>query len=429
MLKETDYWEPEIETMPLEKLRQKQEESLRSLVKRAYHKVTFYRKKFDELKINPQDINGLEALTELPLTRYLEDFVVTPLEDKLAVPWESITEIMTTSGTLSGFTQPIVMTDNDVEMINSLFGRCVRMAGVGKEDIIQLLGPFDSFLPVLKKLSSKVIPSIAGRMILDNQIMIAKSVGTSVIFTLPSYLVRLCERARELGIDLRNDTAIQIALGAGEPFSIPVKKRIEAEYGIYLYDMYGFSESAIVAGECRQRDGLHIWADHFLSEVIDPETLRPLSPGEEGELVITTLKKEAMPLIRYRTGDLTRLLDDKPCGCGRTHPKIAPIRGRVDHIIRIQGTKLLPSDIEDFIVGTPMLGNEYRIIADRKGELDILRIKVEQAPGISFTNELREEVEAGFHQKTSLRSQIEVVPHGTLQKTQFKAQRIISVHP
>jgi len=425
MQHKADYWDPELETMPPEKLRELQEERLCALVNRVYQKVPFYQKKLNEARIKPEDIKGLADLPRLPVTEYLEDFVATPLEEKLAVPWELITDILSTSGTLSGFTQPVPFTSQDLDTAMNLGARSVRMAGVREEDTIQLLIPFDLFVLALKKVASKVIPSIAGRMMLDNQIKLAKVAGATVILIVPSYLLRFCERAKELGIDLKNDTRLRTAIGAGEPLSAPVRNRIEAESGIRYYDLYGSSEGALIGGDCSQRDGLHIWADHYLLEIIDPDSLKPLSPGEEGELVITTLTKEAMPLIRYRTGDVTRLLPNGHCSCGRTHPKIAPIRGRVDHIIKVQGVNLLPSDIEDFIVGTTELGTEFRIIVDRKGALQQLKIEVELAPGVSHTQTLKQKLEAAFEQATSLKSEIELVPPGALPQTQFKAQRIV----
>ena len=420
MLKETEYWEKEIETLPIEELRKGQEERLRALVKRAYENTVFYRRKFDEAKVKPEDIKTLEDLQKLPLTHYIEDFVATPLEEKLAVGRESITQIMTTSGTISGFTQPIMMTEHDEEEMSNIFIRTIRMVGVRADDIVQLLFPYDLMVPMLSKLVSVVIPWAAGRGILDNQIKLAKLLKSTVVFVPPSYMVQFVNRASELGIDLKNETALRLALVAGEPLALPVRRRIEEESGISFGDLYGATETPVIGGECMQRDGLHIWADHHLIEIIDPETLEVLGTGEEGELVLTPLTKEAMPLIRYRTGDITKLLTEGVCPCGRTHPKIALVKGRVDHIIKVQGVRLLPIDVEDFVFSMPGLSNQYQIVVDKKGELDFLKLKIEHAPGVSDIKTLEREAKLAFERKTSLKCEIELVPPGTLPKLNSK---------
>jgi len=277
-------------------------------------------------------------------------------------------------------------------------------------------------------LGCKIVPSIAGRMNLDEQIKLAKLIKSTVVFAIPSYMLRFVRRARELGINLRNDTALRLAILGGEPLAAPLKKKLEEETGIDFYDVYGFAEVMGVAGECTQRDGLHIWADLYLPEVIDLDTLQPLESGVEGELVITTLTKEAMPLIRYRTGDITKLLASEPCPCGRTHPKMGTVKGRVYDVIRIQGLKLLPGDVDDIMTSIPELGGEYRIIVDKKGEMDTLKIEVEYREGTLNSTALKEKVKAIFKQRTSLRCEVKLVPLGSLPRTQFKAQRIIRAY-
>jgi phenylacetate-CoA ligase len=428
---EKNYWEPEIETMPWERLKQLQEERLRALVKRVYQDVPFYRRRFDEVGVKPEEIDTLADVAKLPLTEYMRDFVATPLEQKLAVPWNLVTEIGSTSGTLSGFTQPLAVTEGDVEADIALQCRSNKIAGVEASDTVQLLIPLDFIVPTLKEAVSRVILSMAGRMTLDHQIKLAKVVGTTVLLGFPSQVLRFVTRAREIGIDIKRDTSLRLALLSGEPLATPVKKRLEKESGMALYEQYGFAEASMrgpIACECSQRDGLHVWADRYLVEVIDPETLEVLAPGEEGELVVTTLTKEAMPLIRYRTGDVAKILGYEPCPCGRTHPKIASVGGRVEHLIKVKGIRLLPGDIEDFIIGMSGLGNEYRIIIDKEGELERLKVRVEHAPGVEDLHALKQEVEAAFEQSTSLSCQIELVPPGALPQTQFKAQRLIKTY-
>jgi phenylacetate-CoA ligase len=279
----------------------------------------------------------------------------------------------------------------------------MTMAGVKSDDIVQFLLPWDTLTPAVKRLGCKVMPSMAGRMRLDDQIKLTKLMKSSVVFAMPSYMIRFVQRARQLGIEFKNDTALRLAIVGGEPLATPVRKRLEEETGIDFCDLYGFAEVMGIGGECTEREGLHIWADHYLPEVIDLDTFQPLEPGVEGELVITTLTKEAMPLIRYRTGDITKLFAPGPCPCGRTHPKMGTVRGRVYDVIRIQGLKLLPSDVEDIILSIPDLAGEYRIVVDKRGEIDQLKIKAEYKSEVSNLTLLKEQVEAAFEQNMSLR--------------------------
>ena len=419
------YWEPEIEMMPLDRLKVIQEERFLKAMEYVYDKTAFYKKKFTKAHIHPDDIASLEDLSKLPLTSYLEEFAVTPMEDKLAVDWESVTEIVTTSGTISGTTLPVMTTEKDVEEGFNLFARVGRMTGIRPDDIIQLLMPWDASVPVMKKLASKVVPGMAGRMILDQQIQLAETVQSTVIFGLPNYVLTFIRRLGELDIDLKKDTSLRLALLGGEPMSVSMKELLYRETGIEFFHMYGFAEVMGIGGECSCKDGMHIWADHYLPEVIDIETLTPLGPGKMGELVITTLTKEAMPLIRYRTGDVTMLLDGGTCQCGRTHPRIGPVRGRVYHMVVVQGKTVFPSDVEDFVVTDSRLGSEYQLIVDEPGELDVLKLRVECRSGVSFSGTLQEELEKAFQKENSIPCEIELVPEGTLMKAQFKAQRIV----
>ena len=422
------YWEPEIETMPANRLRDIQEERLLRLVEYVYTNTNFYKRKFDEAGLSPGNITSLEDLSKLPLTRYIEDFAATSIEDKLAVDWDDVTEIMTTSGTISGTTLPVMMTEKDVEQGFNLFARVARMTGMRPDDIVQMLMPWDVSVPTIKKLASKVLPCMAGRMILDEQIKLAKAVKSTVIFGMPSYILMFVNRAKDLGIDIRKDTSLRLALMGGEPLSAPVRERLRNETGIDFHDMYGFAEVMGIGGECSMKHNLHIWADHYILEVVDIDTSAPLGPGEMGELVITTLTKEAMPLVRYKTGDVTMILDNGACQCGRTHPRIAPVKGRVFHMIKVDGRVIFPIDIDNFITKDTRLCNEFRIIVDKPDVLDLLKLKVEYKPGVANLSGLKEELEDALMSEISLKNEIELLPEGSLVKTQFKAQRIVKTY-
>jgi len=417
------YWDVDIETMPWDKLRKLQEERLQSLVARAYEKTALYRRKFDQVGIKPADIATLDDLKRLPLTEYLEDFCNTPLGDKLAVPFGEVKEINSTSGTISGFTQPCCMTQREIELTYDAVSRALWAIGVRPWDIVQIVGGFPG---AYRALGATVLTPQAGRGNLDYQIRLAALMNVTVLLHLPSLALRYLERARELGINTK-ETKLSLIVGAGEPLAETVRKKVKSEYGVSLYMVYGSTEVGPVAGECELQGGMHITADHYIVEIIDPQTKQALAPGEEGEVVVTTLQNEAMPLIRCRMGDIASLLPYEPCPCGRTHPKMSLVKGRVGHIIRVKGKKLLPIDVEEVLTSIPDLGNEYQIITGGRQELDRLKVKVETRPGIGELKRLKEQTEQVLHQRLGVDSEVELVPSGSLPRVLFKAQRLVTI--
>lgn len=418
------YWEPEIETAPVEKLVEMQEEKLKELVKDAYEKTVFYKRKFDKADIKPEDIRTLDDLKKLPLTEYIKDFVATPVEEKLMVPMEDVAVIWNTSGTLSGSPQLVLMSREEHREIVSLVIRFLYLTGVTPEDTLFLLLSNDVWIMGIMELGAKLIPGFGSAAVPDNQIKLIDKAKVTGVLTLPSYILPLVERGRSLGIDIKN-TSLRMGIFVGEPWAESVRKKMEDEWGMTFYNAYGLAELPGRGGECLERSGIHVWADYSIVEIIDPETGKVLPSGEEGEIVITNLAGKTMPLIRYRTGDVAKILDQGVCDCGRTHPRISGIKGRVDHIIKVGDAKVLPSDVEEVLGRISGFSGEYQIIATRKAEQEALEVKAEYLEGVDNLKQLKNRLEEEIEVYLSVNANVEMIAPGGLPKTMWKAQRII----
>jgi phenylacetate-CoA ligase len=416
-----------IEGRPLSKMKEIQEKKLRHLVKWAYDRTKFYRRKWDEVKLKPKDVKKVEDLKKVPLTRYLEDFVKTPISDKLAVPLDEVKEVSSTSGTLSGFTQPFMMTKKEARLYYQNEARIRAICGVTPSDVVQVLTGFECCRNGYYYLGSTVLMDHAGRRNLDHQIRLTQVMGVTVLEHLPSHVLLYFERAKELGIEIRQ-TKLRLVVGVGEGWAEAYRKKVEAEYGIPFRSAYGLVETSVVAGECAEGNGMHMVMDNFIIEVIDPETGENLPPGEKGELVITPLNNVAMPLLRYRTGDVGSLLPYERCRCGVPYPKISLVRGRVSQFIKVNGKRILPMDIEEMVAVTPGLGDEYQIILDRPGELKKLKVKAEIRPETQSAEDAKKKMEENFKKALGIECEVELVPLGSLGRSLFKAQRVIKVY-
>ncbi|MDY6968434.1 MAG: hypothetical protein SVR08_07255 [Spirochaetota bacterium] len=419
------YWDSEVETMPLEKLKSLQEDRFKSLIHRAYDKSGLYKRKFDEIGIKPSDITGLKDIEKLPLTNYLEDFCNTPLSEKLSIPMNEVVAINSTSGTLSGFTQPIPLSKNDWDFYIYGEARCRWTIGVRPDDVVQCLVPFESSSRGYQAIGTRMLLNTAGRGNPDHQIRLAKETGVTVMEYLPSLVLTYFRRAEELGIDIR-ETDIRLVVGGGECFADAYRKRIEAVYGIPFRTLYGTAETGGIGIECEEGNGLHFFADCGIVEVIDLDTEEVLGAGKEGQIVYTPIWNEAVPLIRYKTGDVGKIFPYEPCKCGRTHPKMSLVKGRVAHIVKVQGKKILPIDIEEVIAKITELGEENQIIVDKPGELDRLKIKAEYRAEVNDLSHLRGRLEESIYNELGVNCEVELVPVGTLNRVIFKAQRIIT---
>lgn len=427
MRDERKYWNSEIETMPLDKLRRLQDDKLQTIVAHAYAKTAFYKKKFDEVGVKPEDIKSVDDLKRLPLIKSAEDFRQAPLADRLAVPWSEVKYMETSSGTTT-LPLPIFWTRNEWEgPFMNAEARARWMMGVRPDDVVQVLTGFECCKRGHERVGAMVLSMSAGRGVLDKQIRLAQIAGVTVIEYLPSLVLNYVERAAELGIDIKQ-TKLRLVTSVGESWAEAFKKRIEREYGISFMQLYGSVEGGIPAAECEAREGMHIFSDCCIVEIIDPDTGKNLGPNEEGEIVITNLWTFASPLIRYRTGDIASLLPDEPCPCGRTLPKMSMVRGRIPMIVKIKGKKILPIDVEEIVAASSELGNEYQIIVDKPGELERLKVKVEYRPEVKGLDSLKKQVEGAINQGLGVESEVELVPMGTIGRTLFKAQRIVNTY-
>ena len=423
-----EYWQKE-EVMPPRELEEIQLRRLRWIVRHAYDNVPFYRKRLKEAGLHPDDIKKLDDVAKLPFTTK-DDLKAEYPFGLFAVPREKIVRIHTSSGT-SGKPKVVGYTHNDLENWINLVARCLYMVGVRNTDVFQNMVSYTLFTGGLgfhyaaERIGAMVVPSGTGNT--AKQIEYMLDFGTTAIHCTPSYALRIKEVAEEAGVDLEQ-LPLRIGCFGAEPWSESTRKRLEDAFNIDAFDSYGLSEmnGPGVAFECQEKDGLHIWIDHYLVEVIDPETGEQLGEGEKGELVLTPLTKEALPLLRYRTGDLTFLMGDG-CPCGRTHPRIHRILGRTDDMIVVRGLNVFPSQIEHVLMKIPELGEHFQIIVTRNGSLDEILVRVETSSADIRNNGLRRTVAEALKTELGLRVDVELVEKGALERFEGKAKRVVDL--
>lgn len=427
------FWNKELECINEERLRELQLQRLKEVVRRVYERVPFYRKKFEEAGLKPEDIKSLEDIRYLPFTSKIDMRETYPF-GLLAVPLSEIVEIHTSSGTTG---KPVVAgyTWKDIEIWAEVMARCLTMVGAGKEDVIQVAYGYGLFTGGLgfhygaQKIGATVVPTSAGNT--RRQIELMKDFGTTFIACTPSYALYLAEYAKEeMGIDPASLKLKKGSFGA-EMWTEEMRKEIEKRFGIEAYNVYGLTEiiGPGVAHECPAKKGLHIWEDHFYPEIIDPETGDPLPEGKEGELVLTTLTKEGMPVIRFRTRDITTLYRGR-CDCGRTHARIERIKGRTDDMIKVRGVMVFPYQIEQAILEVQGVEPHYQIILTRPHYLDEIEVQVEMSKEI-FSDDvktienLRKKLEKRIEETIGVRVKVTLVEPKSIPRSEGKAKRII----
>lgn len=403
---------------------------LRKLVDRVYHSVEYYRKKMQALGLEPGDIKGIEDLDKLPFTTK-DDLRDTYPFGLFAVPNSQITRIHASSGT-TGKATVVGYTRRDIETWSECVARCITMAGLGQNDIIQIAYGYGLFTGGLgahygaEKLGATVVPMSTGNTKKLINMMI--DFGVTGIMCTPSYLLHIAETINEMGV--RDKIKLKASINGAEPWTEKMRSQIENMLGIHAHDIYGLSEimGPGVATDCQFHSGLHIHEDHFLPEIVDQKTLKPLRDGMTGELVISTLTKEGIPLIRYRTKDLTSITH-KPCQCGRTTARIARFTGRTDDMLIIRGVNVFPSQIEEVLINTDGIGPNYEIVVERKDHSDILTVKVEVAAegmmdSYAALEELEDKIKKKLHMMLGLDCKIQLVSPNTLQRFEGKAKRV-----
>ncbi len=426
------YWEPQMECMAREDLEQLQLERLEATINRAYLNVPFYRKKFDELGVDPDQVRSLDDLRRLPFTTK-DDLRENYPYGMFAVPLREVVRIHASSGT-TGIPTVVGYTRNDIKTWSNLVARILTAGGVTKDDVVQIAFGYGLFTGGFglhygaERIGASVIPISSGNT--KRQIKIMQDFKTTTLICTPSYALLIADTMYEMGVNV-NGLSLKYGLFGAEPWSEGMRHEIEEKLKIIATDNYGLSEvmGPGVAGECLQRRGLHINEDHFIFEVINPDTLDPVRPGEIGELVITTLTKEAFPMIRYRTRDLTRLITE-PCACGRTFYRMSKILGRTDDMLIVKGVNVFPSQIETVLFEIEGTEPHYQIIVDRKGHLDELTVLVEVSEEIFFDemkkqHELINLIKGRLASELGIQVEVKLVESKTLERFEGKAKRVI----
>ncbi len=426
-------WNEEYETLPREALDALQLKRLRDLADRVYGTVPFYRKKLDEAGYKAGDIRSLSDLSRLPFT------TKTDLRDTypfglFAVPMERVVRIHASSGT-TGKPTVVGYTRRDIDTWAELMARTLSCGGTTKGDVVHNAYGYGLFTGGLgahygaERIGAAVIPVSGGNS--KRQILLMQDFGSTILLSTPSYALNLAEVMAEEGVD---PSALRLKCGlfGAEPWTEAMRREIEKKLKISALDIYGLSEviGPGVASEClEEKNGLHIFEDHFLAEIIDPATGKALPYGEAGELVFTTVTKEAFPVIRYRTRDISRLIPN-PCSCGRTHVRMERISGRTDDMLIIRGVNVFPSQIESVLISVEGVEPHYQLIVTREESLDVLEVQVEVNESI-FTDEVKgleglaRRVERDIKDLLGVSCKVKLVEPKSIQRSEGKARRVI----
>lgn len=424
-------WDKEHECLSRSKLERIQLDRLKWTIQRVYNKVPHYRSKFEQYGVTPESIKTLTDLRKLPFTTK-DDLRDNYPFGLFTVPNRDLVRVHASSGTTG---RPVVVgyTQNDLNTWTDLTARMVSLAGVTADDVAQIAFNYGLFTGGfglhygLEKAGALVVPVSGGNT--ERQLMLMQDFGTTALISTPSYALYIAEVAENMGIKL-SSLKLRLGLFGGEPWTEEMRKEIETRLNVIATDNYGLSEvmGPGVAGECHYQDGHHIAEDHFLVETIDPETGEVLEPGEEGELVFTSLTKEAFPVIRFRTKDISRITQNQ-CACGRTTARMRKVTGRTDDMLIIRGVNVFPSQIESVLIGIEGIGPHYQINIYRRDYLDQLEVVVELiSPDVlepySKLEELERTIQHKLYSVLSINARIKIVQPGTLERTTGKSKRV-----
>ena len=424
------FWDKRIETLRRADLEQLQLKRLQATVRRVCQTIPFYQQKFAAINLKPRDIKKLQDVRRLPFTTsadlratYPRGLVVSPLSELL--------RLHTSSGT-TGKPKALFFSRKDVDQAAELIARCLVMSGMTSEDVLQNMMTYGLFTGALvmhygaEKVGCLVIPAGPGNS--EKQLLLMQDFRTTAVHITPSYALYFAGFLESKGINPRKDLALKRAFIGAEPYTEATRQKIEKALGIDVYNSYGLSEmnGPGVAFECNQKQGMHLWEDNYLMEIVDPNTGEPAPDGKPGELVLTTLCREAMPLLRYRTRDITAI-SSAPCPCGRTHRRIQRITGRTDDMLIVRGVNIYPQSIESVLMGLPQIGRNYLI--ELHG-LDEMTVKVELAEAgfdgqVEHLVNLQTEIASRLRAEILIKPQVELVQPGTLPVSEGKAKRVI----
>ncbi|MDR0778030.1 MAG: phenylacetate--CoA ligase [Methanomassiliicoccaceae archaeon] len=426
------YWNQKIECMPTGELKKLQYEGLKQLVERLYSFNTFYHDKMKAANVRPNDITSLSDISKLPFMNKsdLRDNYPTKM---FTSPRKDVVRYHVSSGT-TGKPTLVGYTQNDIDFWTESLARALTSIGIGDGDAIQVSYGYGLFTGGLglhygaEKVGATVLPASTGNT--ERQLELMIDLEITAIACTPSYLVHMGDVAKKMGISMQKDTKLRKAVLGAEPWSDNMRSHIEKELGIKAYDIYGTSEiSGPMFTECKEKKGIHVWGDIAIMEIIDPDTEESLGPGQEGELVMTVLKKEAMPMIRYRIKDLTMIMDSE-CGCGRTSPRIRRITGRSDDMLIIRGINVFPSQVEHTLMQIPEVCGQYMIVVDREGALDYMTVQVELRPE-AFSDKvddmlkLKRRISNELKKYLNVAVEAELMAPGSLPRFEGKAKRVV----
>lgn len=429
------YYQPELETMSREELEKLQLNRLKDLVKRVYEKIPFYKESFDAAGVKPEDIRSLNDITKLPFTIKQDLRDAYPFK-MFAVPQSEVVRIHCSSGT-TGTATVVGYTKHDLEVWGDCFARFLYAADCDKNATIQIAYGYGLFTGGLgahtggETAGCTVLPMSTGNT--KRQVRLMHDFSVDCLCCTPSYALNIADVAYEEGFNPADDFKIHSAILGAEPCSEGMRKEIERKLGVRVHDIYGLSEvmGPGVACECEKQNGLHVCEDHFIIEVVDPKTLQPVPDGEWGEVVFTTLSKDCSPLIRYRTRDISRILEGE-CECGRTFRRMDRIAGRTDDMLIIRGVNVFPSQIEEEIVSFPEIAAQYQLILTTKGTLDHVQLQVETVPEFPFDEvrrleQLKKDLQKALKDNLQVAVEVKIVEPKTIERSEGKAKRIIDL--
>lgn len=428
------FFQKDAETMPRAKIREVQLERLRYTVRYCYENVPFYKKKLDDAGVAPDSIKTLDDIRRIPPTTKAD------LRDNypfglFAVPMKKIVRIHASSGT-TGKPTVVGYTAHDLDVWSDCMARLCAAAGATADDIVQIsfgYGMFTGALGLhygLEKLGCAVVPNSSGNT--EKALMYMRDFKTTALVATPSYALYMAETAKKLEYPM-SDYHLRLGLFGSEGCTPEMRTQIETAWGLFATDNYGMSElmGPGVSGECEERCGLHINEDYFLAEIVDPNTLEVLGEGETGEVLITTLTKEGIPLLRYRTRDISRITYE-PCKCGRTFARMDKIKGRSDDMLKIRGVNVFPSQIESVLVGMKDVSPHYQLIVRREGFADTLEIRVELSDislleSYGKIEELQNRIRHNMHTVLGIQCKVSIVEPNTIERFVGKAKRIVDL--
>ena len=425
-------WDPRIEEISKAELQALQYRYLKTLVYKLYSFSHFYHDRMKAANVHPDDIRSLDDIVKLPFM-YKQDLRDNYPDKMFLGGQDELVRYHVSSGT-TGKPTVVGYTQNDLNNWAVSVARALTSVGLGRKDIIQISYGYGLFTGGLglhygaERIGATVVPASVGNT--ERQIELIQDLKVTAICCTPSYMLHMAETSEKMGIDISRDTMLRTAVLGAEPWSEKMRNRIQELTGVKAYDIYGTSElSGPLFTECTEQNGIHIWGDLAYVEVLDPQTGEQLGPGERGELVVTMLQKEALPMVRYRIGDLTSY-DDSTCPCGRSHVRISRIAGRVDDMLIIRGINVFPSQVEHALLTIPELGEHFQIEVDRRGALDNMLVRVELKP-TAFSDKiddmmsLKHRVARTLHGMLNISADVELVGPGTLARYEGKAKRVV----